>query len=82
MNPARANVALCAILTTLLDCPDAPQGIVYAALSASGYTLNEFNVLLALARSSKLIEENGLFLSLTPSGRDLAQQIEDARRAA
>src|SRR3990167_3000201 len=82
-NLRRINIAIGAILTTLVD-EDAPvpEGLIYAALSSGGYSFGEFQTYRALLVEGGLAVLQDNMMGLTPRGEEVARQAQGFERAA
>lgn len=80
MTRNQINVALCALIATLADAGEAPEGILYAALQARDpnlYDLRTFESLVELMVGGGLVRRaGGHVLRVTEKGRAVGRQIE------
>lgn len=74
MTKHQINVALAALLTTLADTGEAPEGTLYAAMM-SKYSLDQFNSLVGMLKQAGLVTSAYHLCSITPKGRELAAKI-------
>ena len=76
MTKHEANVGLAAIITTVAEVGEAPEGIMYAALMGA-YNLDDFTALLSICKRAGLLADAGMHLvKITDAGRDVARKIE------
>ena len=79
------NRALAAILTTLAEVGEAPNGHLYMALQthdAEVYTHATYIMILGVMLRAELVTEDGDLVELTPKGRQIAGEIEAHLAAA
>lgn len=77
MTKHQVNVALSALITTLADTGEAPEGTLYAAMM-SRYSLDQFNSLLGILKQAGLVTSAYHLASITPKGRELAAKLMSA----
>ncbi len=74
MDKKALNVAICAVLSVLLEMPDywSPRTPVYLALGAD---MDKFNTVETIMKGAKLIETTSDTMTLTPLGVEFAQKV-------
>jgi phosphopantetheinyl transferase (holo-ACP synthase) len=77
MTRNEANQYLAVILETVAKAgkSGAPNGYLYAAFNSKGMTLDEYQMLISLAKSGELIEESNHLLTITDKGREMVAKI-------
>ena len=82
MDRQTANRILAAILETVAsEESGAPSGVMFAALQASGVSLDDYRELLSIAKAVGLVTEENHVVSITSKGRETVAKIV-AHRAA
>jgi hypothetical protein len=75
MTTRELNIGLAAVVTTVADVGDAPEGVLYAALMAKGYTLDGLLLILGVLAQAGMITRAGDVATITGRGRELAAKI-------
>ena len=78
MDRNKANVGLCAILTTVAETGTAPEGVLYAGMMSKGYTLDDFGILMSVLRDGAFVSVSFNEVRLTDAGWDMAGRINAA----
>ena len=77
MDRRKINVGLAAVVTTVAELGEAPEGVMYAGLITQGYALDEFETVLELlARSGMIKRAPSCLVTITDAGRAMARKIE------
>lgn len=69
----KINSLIVAILTTLAETNGSPSSMIYLAL---GMDLNLWNLIAGIMVKGGLVTITNHFVTLTPKGREMANQIE------
>jgi hypothetical protein len=75
MTTRELNIGLAAVVTTVAEVGEAPEGIIYAGLMTKGYTLDGLLMILGLLTQAGMITRAGDVATITQNGRDLAERI-------
>ena len=82
MDRNKLNILLAAVITTVDELGEAPEGILYAGLMSQGYTLDQFNIGISLMQRAGLATSESYLLKLTPAGHEMAAKINAAHGTA
>ena len=74
MERKQANQILAAIVTTIAECKEAPEGVLYAALM-NQCDLSDFQSLLHILIDTGYADSDSYLVTLTDNGYKLADKI-------
>ena len=82
MDRRTLNQYLAVVLTTVAECGEAPEGVLYAGLMAHGCTMQDWAIIVAALTKGELVRVEWNVMRLTDKGRDVAAKCEAFARKA
>lgn len=65
-----------AVLETISECGEAPEGHLYAVLMNHGMDLRQFHAFMDFLRKSDLVKSSGCVATLTHKGEDVVAECK------